>query len=110
MRWLMGEESPVKVTAHSTKAILKDDRTIPDTSEIVSVSFDMAEDPELEWSVINIKIRDNFEGSRSYSLEKCIKKLNETGLFDSVTFELLRTNVIAANDQPLEEAMLELKF
>jgi len=34
MRWLMGEEAPVKVTAHSTKAILTDDRTIPDTSEI----------------------------------------------------------------------------
>jgi predicted dehydrogenase len=34
MRWLMGEQAPVKVTAHSTKAILTDDRTIPDTSEI----------------------------------------------------------------------------
>lgn len=34
MRWLMGEEAPIAITAHSTKAILKDDRTIPDTSEI----------------------------------------------------------------------------
>lgn len=34
MRWLLGEQAPVAITAHSTKSILKDDRTIPDTSEI----------------------------------------------------------------------------
>jgi predicted dehydrogenase len=34
MRWLMDEEAPIKITAHSTKSILTDDRTIPDTSEI----------------------------------------------------------------------------
>ncbi len=34
MRWLMDEEAPIAITAHSTKSILKDDRTIPDTSEI----------------------------------------------------------------------------
>ncbi len=34
IRWLMNEEAPIAITAHSTKAILKDDRTIPDTSEI----------------------------------------------------------------------------
>jgi len=35
MRWLLGVEAPVAVTAHASKSILKDDRTIPDTSEIV---------------------------------------------------------------------------
>jgi len=39
MRWLMNEEAPIAITAHSTKAILKDDRTIPDTSEI---TFELA--------------------------------------------------------------------
>lgn len=34
MRWLIDEEAPIATTAHSTKAILKDDRTIPDTSQI----------------------------------------------------------------------------
>jgi len=34
MRWLLGEQAPVAITAHSTKSILKDDRTIPDTSEV----------------------------------------------------------------------------
>jgi len=34
MRWLMDVQAPVAVTAHSSKSILKDDRTIPDTSEI----------------------------------------------------------------------------
>ena len=34
MRWMMGEEAPVAVTANSSKSILTDDRTIPDTSEI----------------------------------------------------------------------------
>ncbi len=34
MRWLMDEEAPIAITAHSTKSILTDDRTIPDTSEI----------------------------------------------------------------------------
>jgi len=34
MRWLMAEQAPVSITAHSSKSILKDDRTIPDTSEI----------------------------------------------------------------------------
>ena len=35
MRWLMGEQAPVAITAHSTKSILKDDRTIPDTTEAI---------------------------------------------------------------------------
>jgi len=35
MRRLMGVEAPVAVTAHASKSILKDDRTIPDTSEII---------------------------------------------------------------------------
>jgi predicted dehydrogenase len=34
MRWLMAVEAPVAITANSSKLILKDDRTIPDTSEI----------------------------------------------------------------------------
>ena len=33
MRWLMGEEAPVSITAQSGKFVLTDDRTIPDTTE-----------------------------------------------------------------------------
>ena len=33
-RWVMGELAPVAITAHGTKRILKDDRTIPDTMEV----------------------------------------------------------------------------
>lgn len=34
IRWLMGEEAPIAVTAHGGKYALKDDRTIPDTMEV----------------------------------------------------------------------------
>lgn len=34
IRWLMGEEAPVAITAHGGKYVLKDDRTIPDTMEV----------------------------------------------------------------------------
>jgi predicted dehydrogenase len=35
IRWMMGETAPVAVTAHGSKSILKDDRTIPDTMEVI---------------------------------------------------------------------------
>lgn len=38
-RWMMGEEAPVAVTAHGSKVVVQDDRTIPDTME---VTFEMA--------------------------------------------------------------------
>lgn len=34
IRWMIGEEAPVAVTAHGGKYILTDDRTIPDTMEV----------------------------------------------------------------------------
>ncbi|MFC1574282.1 Gfo/Idh/MocA family protein [Candidatus Latescibacterota bacterium] len=35
IRWLIGEEAPVAVTAHGGKFVLNDDRTIPDTMETI---------------------------------------------------------------------------
>ncbi len=35
IRWLMGEEAPVTVSAHGGKYILDDDRTTPDTLEVI---------------------------------------------------------------------------
>lgn len=34
IRWLIGEQAPVAVTAHGGKYVLHDDRTIPDTMEV----------------------------------------------------------------------------
>ena len=34
IRWLIGEEAPIAITAHGGKYVLKDDRTIPDTMEV----------------------------------------------------------------------------
>jgi predicted dehydrogenase len=34
IRWLMGEQAPVAISAHGGKYVLKDDRTIPDTMEV----------------------------------------------------------------------------
>jgi predicted dehydrogenase len=34
IRWLIGEQAPVSITAHGGKHILTDDRTIPDTMEV----------------------------------------------------------------------------
>jgi predicted dehydrogenase len=34
IRWLIGEDAPVSITAHGGKYILTDDRTIPDTMEV----------------------------------------------------------------------------
>ncbi len=35
IRWMIGEEAPVAITAHGGKYVLKDDRTIPDTLEVI---------------------------------------------------------------------------
>jgi predicted dehydrogenase len=35
MRWLIGEEAPIAVSAHGGKFVLDDDRTIPDTVETI---------------------------------------------------------------------------
>jgi predicted dehydrogenase len=35
IRWMMGEEAPVAVSAHGGKYVLTDDRTIPDTMEVI---------------------------------------------------------------------------
>jgi predicted dehydrogenase len=34
IRWLLGEEAPVAITAHGSKNLVDDDRTIPDTMEV----------------------------------------------------------------------------
>jgi predicted dehydrogenase len=35
IRWLMGEQSPIAITARGGKVVLKDDRDIPDTMEVI---------------------------------------------------------------------------
>lgn len=35
IRWVLGEEAPVSVSAHGGRFALKDDRTIPDTMEVI---------------------------------------------------------------------------
>ena len=35
MRWVLGEEAPVAITAHGGKYLVDDDRTIPDTMEVI---------------------------------------------------------------------------
>jgi predicted dehydrogenase len=35
IRWLLGEESPVSISAHGGRFVVDDDRTIPDTMEVV---------------------------------------------------------------------------
>lgn len=35
IRWMVGEEAPVSVSAHGGKYVIDDDRTIPDTMEVV---------------------------------------------------------------------------
>ena len=48
MRWLLGEEAPVAITAHSGKFVLKDDRTIPDTTEVI---FEFASGTIMVWGM-----------------------------------------------------------
>jgi len=48
IRWLLGEQSPVAITAHGGKYVLKDDRTIPDTMEVI---FEMASGTIIKFSI-----------------------------------------------------------
>lgn len=34
IRWLLEEEAPISVSAHGTRSVVRDDRTIPDTMEV----------------------------------------------------------------------------
>ncbi len=48
IRWMMGEEAPVAITAHGGKFVLDDDSTIPDTME---VTFEFASGTIIVFSV-----------------------------------------------------------
>lgn len=48
IRWLMGETSPVSITAHGGKYFVKDDRDIPDTMEVF---FEFASGALVQFSI-----------------------------------------------------------
>jgi len=48
IRWMMGEQAPVAITAHGGKYALKDDRTIPDTMEVF---FEFASGAVVQFSI-----------------------------------------------------------
>jgi len=48
IRWMMGEQAPVAVTAHGGKYAVKDDRTIPDTMEVL---FEMPSGGIIKFSI-----------------------------------------------------------
>ncbi len=48
IRWMMGETAPVAVTAHGSKLVLKDDRTIPDTMEVI---FEFSSDAMIRFAI-----------------------------------------------------------
>ena len=48
IRWMMGESAPVTITAHGGKYVLNDDRTIPDTMEVI---FEFASGSMIRFSI-----------------------------------------------------------
>jgi predicted dehydrogenase len=48
IRWMMGEQAPVAISAHGGKYILKDDRTIPDTMDVI---FEFASGANVKFSI-----------------------------------------------------------
>ena len=48
IRWMMGEQAPVSISAHGGKYILNDDRTIPDTMDVV---FEFASGANVKFSI-----------------------------------------------------------
>ena len=48
IRWIMNEQAPVAVSAHGGKYILKDDRTIPDTMDVI---FEFASGANVKFSI-----------------------------------------------------------
>ena len=49
IRWLMGENAPIRISAIGGKYILKDDRTIPDTMEVL---FEFASGSIIKFSIL----------------------------------------------------------
>lgn len=48
IRWMMGEEAPLAISAHGGKYILEDDRTIPDTMDVI---FEFASGAHVKFSI-----------------------------------------------------------
>ncbi|MGK7395271.1 MAG: Gfo/Idh/MocA family protein [Candidatus Cyclobacteriaceae bacterium M3_2C_046] len=48
IRWMMGEEAPVAITAHGGKYVLSDDRTIPDTMDVI---YEFASGAHVKFSI-----------------------------------------------------------
>lgn len=48
IRWLMGEKAPVAISAHGGKYVLDDDRTIPDTMQVI---FEMPSGAVINFSI-----------------------------------------------------------
>jgi predicted dehydrogenase len=48
IRWMMGEQAPVAISAHGGKYVLTDDRTIPDTMDII---FEFASGANVKFSI-----------------------------------------------------------
>jgi len=48
IRWMMGEQAPVAITAHGGKYVLTDDRTIPDTMDVF---FEFASGAIVQFSI-----------------------------------------------------------
>ena len=85
IRWLVGEESPVSISAHGGKFVVDDDRTIPDTMEVVFefasgfiLTFGQYEasggsalpfgEVELRGTLGNLNCRPPYERSPGYSI------------------------------------------
>jgi predicted dehydrogenase len=59
IRWLMGERAPVRITAFGGKYVLGDDRTIPDTMEVL---FEFASGAIVKFSIHEANGGQNIQG------------------------------------------------
>jgi predicted dehydrogenase len=59
IRWMMGEQAPIAISAHGGKYALKDDRTIPDTMDVI---FEFASGANLRFSIYEASNGSNVKG------------------------------------------------
>jgi hypothetical protein len=83
---------------------------VPDTSEITQISLKKEGRKANVEEILSIRIKDNFAGDSSYSLEQCMQRLQKTGLFKGVEYQIMRGRGTASEGSTLEEALLELKL
>jgi|GEM_PF-2617538 len=104
---MMGIQRPSFALAEPTLVVIDN---VPPTSYITSINMKRDMGSTRESRVLTVRIKDNFKGNSSHSLENTLRRLKQSGYFTDIDYTLIETGSGSDNEQSLEEALLRLEL